>query len=171
MSRIDNIRAAARPGDASLPRSASILIVEDQRFDRTRLKRLIAELEFETQVAEADRLETMGKQLQLGKYDLVLMDYNLPDGNGLQALDAIRLDPQSRNAAIIMVTSEGQTEIAIEALKRGCSDYITKDDLSSASFRRAAINALQKSSLAIGIEAQDHKRQEIEAVLQKFSTE
>lgn len=171
MSQIGKIHAKLRPETTPLPKFASILVVDDQRFDRTRLKRLIDGLDFETHVVEADRLESMGTMLQRDKFDLILVDYNLPDGNGLLALDAIRLDPKNRQAATIMVAGDGQNEIAIEALKRGCSDYITKDDLSPASFQRATINALQKSSLSIGIETQDVKRQQIEAVLERFSTE
>ncbi|WP_299676742.1 response regulator [uncultured Roseobacter sp.] len=171
MAEIGKIHARIRPEATPLPKLISVLVVDDQRFDRTRIKRLIAGLEIETLVVEADRLETMGTMLQRDKFDLILIDYNLPDGNGLMALDAIRLDEKNRQAAIIMIAGDGQSEIAIEALKRGCSDYITKDDLSPASFKRATINALQKSSLSIGMETQDVKRQQIEAVLERFSTE
>lgn len=171
MAEIGKIHAKVRPDTTPLPALASILVVDDQRFDRTRLRRLIDGLEFDTHVVEADRLESMGTMLQRDRFDLILIDYNLPDGNGLMALDAIRLAPKNRQAATIMIAGDGQSEIAIEALKRGCSDYITKDDLSPTSFRRATINALQKSSLSIGIETQDVKRQQIEAVLQRFSTE
>lgn len=155
----------------SLPEFARILIVEDQRFDRVRLQRLISALEFQTETHEAENLADMSRLLSERQYDLVLLDYRLPDGNGLQGLDTIRLDPNSRNAAVIMVTGNDQADVAIEAMKRGCSDYIAKDDLSSSSFRRASINALQKSRLTIGMETQDTKRQQMEAVLQKFSTE
>ncbi|WP_298915033.1 response regulator [uncultured Roseobacter sp.] len=171
MSQIGKIHAKVRPDATVLPEFASILVVDDQRFDRARLIRLIGGLEFETHVAEADCLETMGTMLQRDHFDLILLDYNLPDGNGLQALDAVRLDPKNRQAATIMITGDDQNEIAIEALKRGCSDYITKDDLSPAAFRRASINALQKSHLSIGIETQDAKRQQMESVLERFSTE
>ncbi|WP_299777857.1 PleD family two-component system response regulator [uncultured Roseobacter sp.] len=171
MAEIGRIHAKVRPETAELPKLASILVVDDQRFDRARLKRLINGLEFETHVVEADRLESMGTMLQRDKFDLILIDYNLPDGNGLMALDAIRVDPKNRQAATIMVAGDGQSEVAIEALKRGCSDYITKDDLSPASFKRATINALQKSSLSIGMETQDVRRQQIEAMLERFSTE
>ncbi|MEE4189647.1 MAG: response regulator [Roseobacter sp.] len=171
MSKLDNVHAKVRPDMTATPEFASILIVDDQRFDRTRLRRLITTLEFETHVVEADCLETMGTMLEADTFDLILLDYNLPDGTGLQALDAVRLSAKNRNAATIMIAGEGQSDIAIEALKRGCSDYITKDDLTPAAFRRASINALQKSHLSIGIETQDFKRQQMEAVLQRFSSE
>lgn len=70
-----------------------------------------------------------------------------------------------------MIAGDGQSEIAIEGLKRRCGDYVTKDDLTTEAFRRATINALQKSRPSIGIETQDLKRQQTEAVLQRFSTE
>jgi len=171
MSKLEKVHAKVRPNLATLPDFASILLVDDQRFDRTRLQRLISTLEFETHVVEADCLETMGTMLEADKFDLILLDYNLPDGNGLQALDAVQLAAKNKNAATIMIAGNGQNEIAIEALKRGCSDYVTKDDLTPESFRRATINALQKSHLSIGMKAQDIKRQQIEAVLQRFSTE
>lgn len=171
MSKLAKVHAKVRPNLAALPDFASILVVDDQRFDRTRLQRLIATLEFETHVVEADCLERMGTMLEADTFDLILLDYNLPDGNGLQALDAVRLAAKNKNAATIMIAGDGQNEIALEALKRGCSDYVTKDDLTPESFRRATINALQKSRLSIGIEVQDLKRQQIEAVLQRFSTE
>ena len=171
MSRLDKVHAKISPNMVQLPDFASILIVEDQRFDRMRLRRLINTLEFDTHVAEADCLQAMGTMLEIDTFDLILLDYNLPDGNGLQALDAVRIANKNRNAATIMITGDDQSEIAIEALKRGCSDYITKDDLSVEAFHRASINALQKSKLAIGIETQDTKRQQIEGVLERFSTE
>ncbi len=171
MSQMGKIHAKLQPSVTALPKFASILIVDDQRFDRARLLRLIDELEFDTHVVQADCLETMGAKLQSDKFDLIFVDYNLPDGTGLQALDAIRLDPRNRQAAIIMIAGDGQNEIAIEALKRGCSDYITKDDISASSFRRASINALQKSHLAIGMETQDSKRKQMEEALERFSTE
>ena len=171
MSKLEKVHAKVRPNLVALPDFASILIVDDQRFDRTRLQRLISALEFENHVVEADCLETMGTMLEADKFDLILLDYNLPDDNGLQALDSVQLAAKNKNAATIMIAGDGQNEIAIEALKRGCSDYVTKDDLTPESFRRATINALQKSRLSIGMEAQDLKRQQIEAVLQRFSTE
>lgn len=171
MSKLERIHTKLRPDMVRLPEFVSILIVDDQRFDRTRLQRLISTLDFDTHVVEADSLETMGTKLQLDKFDLILLDYNLSDGTGLQALEAIRLDPKNRQAATIMIAGDGQSEIAIEALKRGCSDYITKDDLNPASLRRAAVNALQKAHLSVDVETKEAGRKEMERLLQRFSHE
>lgn len=83
MSALEEIHTRLHPDMTRLPDFVSILIVDDHRFDRTRLTRLIAALEFETHVVEADCLETMGSMLQRDKFDLILLEYNLPDGTGL----------------------------------------------------------------------------------------
>lgn len=59
----------------------------------------------------------------LGSFDLILSDYNLPDRTGMDLLDAIR-----RRCAtpVIMVTGENVGQIAVEAIRRGATDYIVK---------------------------------------------
>tara|TARA_R110002049_G_scaffold140930_5_gene302341 strand:- start:67761 stop:68624 length:864 start_codon:yes stop_codon:yes gene_type:complete len=158
-------------GPVNQPDFASILIVDDQRFDRMRLRRLCGDLEFETHIAEAESLAAMTRSLNGEKFDLILLDYNMPDGNGLQALEMIRSHASNGHAAVIMITGSEQNAVAIQALKNGCSDFITKDELSPAALCRSAINALQKSTLQIGMETQDQKRQQMEKVLQQFSKE
>jgi two-component system cell cycle response regulator len=59
----------------------------------------------------------------LASFDLILSDYNLPDRTGMELLDAIR----SRCATpVIMVTGENVGQIAVEAIRRGATDYIVK---------------------------------------------
>ncbi|MFK7880032.1 response regulator [Roseobacter sp.] len=165
------IFAKLRPEAAELPKSAKILIVDNQRFERAHLIRLIDSLEFETHVVQSDCLATMKSRLNAHKFDLIFMDCNLPDGTGLQALEAIQFDPNNKKAATIIIAGDGQNGIAIEALKRGCSDYIAKDDLTPSSFRRASMNALQKSRLSIKLETQQCKTQNLEALLEGLAKE
>ena len=59
----------------------------------------------------------------LASFDLILSDYNLPDRTGMELLDAIR----GRCATpVIMVTGENVGQIAVEAIRRGATDYIVK---------------------------------------------
>jgi DNA-binding NarL/FixJ family response regulator len=154
-----------------LPKLVSILIVDDHQFDRQRMRRLCGQLDFDTYLVEAEDLQSMGTALDRDKFDLVILDYSLPDGNGLHAVSAIKKHSAHRRAAIIMVTGQEQAEIAIEAMKRGCSDYIDKNVLSVESLRRASVNALQKSALSAGIETQELLRIRVEKVLQHFTQE
>lgn len=155
----------------AFPEVLSCLIVDDQRFDRKRLHRLCGQLDGTVHLVEADTLESMGTALEAHVFDLILLDYNLPDGNGLQGIDAIRFSTKNRQAAVIMITGDEQSETAIESLKRGCNDYIVKDALTAESLRHATINALQKSRLRHGLETQENQRARMESVLARFSQE
>jgi two-component system chemotaxis response regulator CheY len=57
-------------------------------------------------------------------YDLVLMDYNLPNLSGIEALEAIRASGKSM--PIIMVTTEAGKARIVEAIKAGAQNYIVK---------------------------------------------
>ena len=150
---------------------ARILIVDDQRFDRMRIKRLCGGLDFPIRMTEAESIAALAQQLDEGEFDLILLDYNLPDGDGLRGLQMIRAHPQNGAAATVMVTGTDQTEVAIEALRGGCSDYIAKDELSQSTLRRSAFNALQKTALQLGITTQEQKRSQVQSVLRRFAGE
>lgn len=62
-------------------------------------------------------------QQDLTGFNLILSDYNLPDANGLQVLDAIR---QKCDTPIIMVTGENVGQTAAEAINCGATDYVVK---------------------------------------------
>jgi DNA-binding response OmpR family regulator len=156
---------------ASAPKFASILIVDDQRFDRTRLNRMCREFDFPTQVVEVDTLAAMRDKLKKERFDLVLLDYHLPDGTGLQGVDAVRADRVNSGAAVVMITGTEQTDIAVQALKLGLSDYLTKAELSQETLARAAITALQKARLAHGMTNGEAQRPPIHETLQSFSRE
>lgn len=56
-------------------------------------------------------------------FDLVLLDYRLPDMSGIDVLRALR---KSSKAAVILMTSQGSEEVAIQALQEGAAAYVVK---------------------------------------------
>ncbi|BAP58065.1 diguanylate cyclase/phosphodiesterase [Thioploca ingrica] len=71
-----------------------------------------------------DGYEGLNK-LQEGTYDVVAVDYHLPDINGLQVLQ--HLMESGLKVPAIMVTGEGNEQIAVAVMKLGASDYLVKD--------------------------------------------
>jgi two-component system NtrC family response regulator len=105
-----------------LPSEFHTLIVDDEETYALSLKRLLARRGVQADVAGtfADGLERVRKK----KYDLVVLDYMLPDGNGLDLIPSIRaLRPAP---TVLMMTAYGTIENAVEAMRRGAYDYVTK---------------------------------------------
>ena len=100
----------------------SILVVDDDNAHRTMLRTLIGGWGYE--VLEAEDGSTAIENVQKRSFDLVLMDVRMLKVSGLEALDEIK----SFNPAIpvIIMTAYSSVETAVEALKKGAYDYLTK---------------------------------------------
>ncbi|HRQ56226.1 MAG TPA: EAL domain-containing protein [Azoarcus taiwanensis] len=77
-------------------------------------------------------------------YDLILLDYRLPDGTGLAVLDW--LGSADREEAVIMISGEDAIDAAIGALRRGADDFVRKP-YHVAQLQRAVQSALHKTAL------------------------
>ena len=102
-------------------RNIRILLVDDDEVDRIAVGRYIEKnrlpYELQTATSKSEALE----RLREAPYDVVLLDYNLGDGTGLDLLSQMDETPT------IVITGHGSEEIAVEAMRRGASDYLIKD--------------------------------------------
>jgi two-component system response regulator HydG len=103
-------------------RPYTVLVVDDDDAHRTMLRTLIGGWGYS--VSEADDGSTAIREVQAQSYDLVLMDVRMVKVSGLEALDKIK----AYNPAIpvIIMTAYSSVETAVEALKQGAHDYLTK---------------------------------------------
>src|SRR5947208_8336190 len=101
---------------------ASVLIIDDETAIRESLETL---LEFEGySVASAETGEQGLVKMGERPFDLVLLDFALPDRNGLEILRDIRdRDPQ---LAVIMITAYGTVDNAVRAMQNGATNFIQK---------------------------------------------
>lgn len=99
----------------------SILVVEDEALLRRHLAATLERMGADVSATESVR---SARQLagELG-YDFVLLDVNLPDGRGI---DLLREGVFGANAGVIVMTGEGGIAGAVEAMKLGALDYLTK---------------------------------------------
>jgi DNA-binding NtrC family response regulator len=100
----------------------SVLVIDDDQAIRLLLTRLLAREPIEVQTAEGG-----GAGLRMADEigpDVVLVDLRLPDLDGLSVLEALKA--RHADAAVIMMTAFGQIENAVEAMRRGATDFLEK---------------------------------------------
>lgn len=105
-----------------------VLLVEDMEDDADLVCRELSRSGYAVKADRVDSREALARSLDGGAFDLVVSDYTLPGFNGLDALAAVRARLPA--TPFIFVSGTIGEERAIEALKRGATDYILKDRLS-----------------------------------------
>jgi CheY-like chemotaxis protein len=134
---------AAMPDDQT-GRRLSALLVDDSDFDRRVLRRVARSLPCAFDFEEAANLGEMQRLLSCDHgYELIFLDYRLPDGTGLDGLDRI-VNALPAPPPVIMLTGEDRAELAVDAMKRGCCDFLGKDRLTAATLARAVDGALSR---------------------------
>ena len=150
-----------------------ILIVDDDEVDRMAVKRLLKSAGVSVEVTEAEDCADALAKLLIGRnstqaiqdtskhlseveetanslllnpildcqFDCVFLDYGLPDGDGLTLVQDVR--EAGIKVPLIVLTGQGDEQIAVELMKAGASDYITKAKMSSESLSRSLYNALR----------------------------
>ncbi|TAL17742.1 sigma-54-dependent Fis family transcriptional regulator [bacterium] len=120
-----------------------ILVVDDEQSMREFLSILLRQSGY-----AVDAVAGVGEALRKIKsdaFDLIITDLKLPDGNGLEVLEeAKKNDP---DAQIIVITAFGTAETAVNAMKKGAYDYITKPFLVD-HIRLTVQKAMEKGALS-----------------------
>lgn len=104
----------------------TVLVVDDSRIMRNIVKNTFAELKIPCQFLEAENGKKAYHLLETNKVSLVLLDWNMPEMDGMEFLKKVRSMPDYQNLPIIMVTSEAAKYNVVEALQSGATDYIVK---------------------------------------------
>ena len=105
-----------------------VLLVEDDAVDRMACRRALArDPDYEFVLSEAESGQEGLQVAHEQKPDCVLLDYHLPDLNGLEFLAALTDDAGDVAVPVMMLTGTDNATIAVEAMKRGARDYLIKD--------------------------------------------
>lgn len=99
-----------------------ILIVEDETTLNRTLSEGLRELGYQTD--EAENIKDAQYFIGIRNYDLVLLDWMLPDGNGLDLVQEVK--EKSQRTAVVMISARDDRESEVEAFGLGIDDYIVK---------------------------------------------
>lgn len=101
---------------------SKILVIDDEKAIRNTLKEI---LEFESHTVDLAEDGAVGVEMFAnGGYDIVLCDIKMPQMDGIEVLD--KLQEQSNDTPVIMISGHGNIDTAVEAIKKGAYDFIEK---------------------------------------------
>jgi phosphoserine phosphatase RsbU/P len=124
-----------------------ILIIEDDEVDRMRVMRMLQHLpEGLERIDVAVDKSSGARALRTEEYDCVLLDYRLPDGEGLDLLDELKVT-EADVPPIIVETVLDDESTAIRSLARGAQDYLVKGRFDADALRRAVRYAVERGRL------------------------
>jgi len=102
-----------------------VLVVDDFATMRKIEKNILGQLGIKN-VDEADDGSTALPKLMANKYDIVLLDWNMPNMTGLELLKAMRAEESLKSVPVIMVTAEALKDNVVAAAQAGVNDYVVK---------------------------------------------
>lgn len=132
------------------------MIIDDDARDRQVTKRTILKAFPDALVEESSGMDDGQLLIETGEYNCVLVDYLFPEYTGMDIIKKHLKPSAPPFIAFIMITGEGDEELAANAMKRGIHDYLVKDRISIASMSRAINNA----SKAAHFEQQNYYQQQ-----------
>ena len=101
---------------------ATALVVDDSRAMRMILSRPLRELGYEVREAANGREALEVIEAEMAAVTLVLVDWNMPEMNGLELLTRLRQNPELSSLVVIMVTTESVLPLVAMALEAGAND-------------------------------------------------
>lgn len=121
------------------PSATLILIVEDDENHAELIQRSFEDAQDEYRLEFAANLSDARHALELRTPDLILTDYRLPDGDGKELVGIVE-----KACPVILMTSQGNEQLAVDAMKAGAQDYIVKSPETFGSLTRIVGLALRE---------------------------
>jgi serine phosphatase RsbU (regulator of sigma subunit) len=134
------VRSSVTP--AAQWQSLSLLLVEDDRADAVLVEDLIADAVADIRVIWARSMAHAERELASARPDCVLLDLNLPDASGMDALD--RIARRDATVPIVVLTGLNDEYFGASAVAAGAQDYLVKGRVEPEMLRRALLYAIER---------------------------
>lgn len=132
-----------------------VLIIEDDRIDREIYKRRLRHsTPFHFEFAECDSAAAGIEMSNRWSPDCILLDFSLPDMDGLQVLPRLRGQNDRLPCAVVMLTAFGGEELAVHAMKSGAMDYLPKGQLAAEGLPHTVVSAIERFQMQQRIDEQ-----------------
>lgn len=126
----------------------TVLIIDDEPADRLTYRRYLAnDPLYQYTVLEAEHSAQALALCQSSRPDCLILDYRLPDEDGLALLQRLTAAAHPHLYPVVMLTGVENTAIAVQAMQSGVHDYLNKNQVTPDQLQRAVSNAIEKVAL------------------------
>jgi signal transduction histidine kinase len=168
------IDSDAQPQNTDVLRTPiRLLIIDDDRVDRQIYLRFLRADEKNLYViTEAESAEDGCRLIRDEIYDCILLDYRLPEADGLAMYQMVSSTQRGPCIApVIMMTGQGNESLAVAAMKCGIADYLPKEGLTPKAMQRAITHAVDRSRLRRSLGEKNRHLAEMNAELMARTSE
>ena len=156
--------AASRQEKSHSAPPLNILLVEDNPSDaRLTELRILSCCSGSANVLQVDSLASALVSLTCTEFDVVLLDLDLPDSNGIETV--ILVLQQCLTTPVVVLSGHDNEGVALEAIRLGAQDYVKKARTNKENFERIIRHAIERHELRLGLE---RRISELESKRQNF---
>ncbi|MCV6591178.1 MAG: response regulator [Marinobacterium sp.] len=103
-----------------------VLVVDDAKFILERVRKIVSQAFPDFELEMALNGQEAQKLMSASVFDIILCDWEMPEVSGLELLQWTRKHPPHKDVAFLMVTSRGERDYVLQAIKAGVNDYLGK---------------------------------------------
>ncbi|WP_299412747.1 hybrid sensor histidine kinase/response regulator [Acaryochloris sp. IP29b_bin.148] len=118
-----------------------LLVIDDDAVDRMAVRRALDKTNLEVDLSEAENGEAALTILQTQQFDCIFVDFLLPDRDGLSL--AKQLQGLQVDTPFVVLTGQGDEQIAVDVMKAGAADYLAKHRITPATLARTIRSAIR----------------------------
>lgn len=116
-----------------------LLVIDDDRVDRMAVRRALRATGLDAEIEEREDAASAIAALREGDFDCAFLDFQLPDGDGLRVLRTAQRE--GIPTPIVVLTGQEDTQVAVELMKAGAVDYLSKGRLSPERLEQSLLHA------------------------------
>ncbi|MCY4514865.1 MAG: response regulator [Candidatus Tectomicrobia bacterium] len=147
-----------------------LLVIDDSKRDTLLLERILQQAnDASFTITHSDSARAGLQELASQTYDLVLLDYYLPDMDGLAFLS--EKQQRGMSTPVIMLTAFGEERLPVAAMQAGALDYFRKDQLNSGLLGKAIQQAIDKVRLQTDAAADAARLREMENTIAQLQAQ
>ncbi|UTA47190.1 EAL domain-containing protein [Simiduia sp. 21SJ11W-1] len=129
------------------------LIIDDDELDRISITRTLRKARESYCIDTAESAETARQKISGKAYDVILLDYRLPDVEGLEFIMEIRKRLQRKQTAVVMISNMEDEDLAMRCLKAGAQDFLLKSSINPIMLKMAIANSILRHELETALKS------------------